>query len=50
MSEIMPPVFSLNIIFLAFLESNWKRFNDAIQCHRLYIVHDILPRYGICVA
>jgi hypothetical protein len=33
-----------------FLESNWKLFHDAIQVHRLYVVHDLLPQYGICAA
>lgn len=33
-----------------FLSSNWKMFHDALQAHRFDIVHDILPRYGICVA
>lgn len=33
-----------------FLKSDWKLFHDALQLHRYYIVHDILPRYGICVA
>jgi len=31
-----------------FLQSNWKRFHDALQRHRLNLLHDILPRYGIC--
>lgn len=33
-----------------FLHSDWKRFHDALQAHRFDVVHDILPRYGICVA
>ena len=33
-----------------FLRSNWKCFHDAIQAHRFHIVHDILPKYGICAA
>lgn len=33
-----------------FLQSNWKLFHDAIQAHRFHIVHDVLPRYGICAA
>lgn len=32
----------------SFLNSNWKRFHDAIQLHRLTLLHDILPKYGIC--
>lgn len=34
----------------AFLNSNWKRFHDALQTHRLYVEHDLLPKYGICAA
>jgi len=33
-----------------FLKSDWKMFHDAIQAHRFHVVHDILPRYGICAA
>jgi hypothetical protein len=33
-----------------FLKSHWKNFHDAIQAHRFDIIHDILPRYDICVA
>jgi len=33
-----------------FLTSNWKCFHVAIQKHRLEILHDILPKYGICGA
>jgi hypothetical protein len=33
-----------------FLKSNWKLFHDALQAHRFNVIHDILPRYGICVA
>jgi hypothetical protein len=31
-----------------FLDSDWKRFHDALQQHRLAVLHDILPKYGIC--
>lgn len=31
-----------------FLQSNWKRMHDALQEHRLTLLHDILPNYGIC--
>lgn len=34
----------------AFLSSNWKRFHDALQMHRLFVINDLLPRYGICTA
>lgn len=34
----------------SFLVSNWKLFHDALQIHRSDVVHEILPRYGICAA
>jgi hypothetical protein len=33
-----------------FLDSDWKMFHDALQQHRLTILHEILPKYGICAA
>lgn len=33
-----------------FLESDWKLFHDAIRAHRFSVVHEILPKYGICAA
>ena len=33
-----------------FLQSDWKLFHDAVQVHRSAVIHDILPRYGICAA
>ncbi len=33
-----------------FLTSNWKLFHDALQAHRFDVIHDVLPKYGICVA
>ena len=33
-----------------FLNSDWKLFHDALQEHRLTIIHDVLPKYGICVS
>ncbi len=33
-----------------FLRSNWKLFHDALQAHRFYVIHDLLPQYGICAA
>lgn len=33
-----------------FLTSNWKLFHDALRAHHFYVVHDLLPQYGICVA
>ena len=32
-----------------FLSSDWKLFHDALQAHRFNVIHDIFPRYGICV-
>lgn len=34
----------------SFLRSQWKLFHDALQAHRFEIMHDVLPRYGICAA
>jgi hypothetical protein len=34
----------------SFLHSNWKLFHDALQAHRLEVLHDILPEYGISAA
>jgi len=34
----------------AFLKSNWKYFHDAAQAHRFYVIYDLLPKYGICIA
>ncbi len=34
----------------SFLTSDWKLFHDALQKHRLEVLHDILPKYGICAA
>jgi len=33
----------------SFMNSNYKRFHDALQEHRLTILHDILPNYGLCL-
>lgn len=33
-----------------FLKENWKLFHDALQAHRFYLLHVILPQYGICAA
>jgi hypothetical protein len=32
----------------SFLTSNWKLFHDALQLYRVTLLHDILPKYGIC--
>ncbi len=34
----------------SFLLSNWKLFHGALQAHRFDILHDVLPKYGICSA
>lgn len=34
----------------SFLTSDWKKFHDALQAHRFDVLHDILPKYGICAA
>ena len=33
-----------------FLDSDWKRFHDALKAHHFYVLHELLPNYGICVA
>ena len=33
-----------------FLKSNWKLFHDAVMAHRFFVIHDLLPPYGICAA
>ncbi|ACK69954.1 conserved hypothetical protein [Gloeothece citriformis PCC 7424] len=32
-----------------FLNSNWKLFHDALFSHHFYIIHVLLPKYGICI-
>ncbi|MDA0997545.1 MAG: hypothetical protein O2944_04975 [Proteobacteria bacterium] len=34
----------------SFLTSNWKMFHDAAKAHRLCVVDEILPKYGIVAA
>jgi len=34
----------------SFVQSDWKLFHDALQAHRFDILHDVLPKYGICSA
>jgi hypothetical protein len=34
----------------SFLTSDWKMFHDALQAHRFEVMHDILPKFGICAA
>ena len=33
-----------------FMTSDWKKFHDAVQYHRLFILHDLLPRFGLCAS
>jgi hypothetical protein len=33
-----------------FLKSDWKCFHDALQAHRFFVIHDLLPKFGICAA
>lgn len=34
----------------SFLKSDWKMFHDALQAHHFFVIHDLLPKYGICAA
>lgn len=34
----------------AFLKSNWKLMHDALAYYRFSVLHEILPKYQICVA
>jgi hypothetical protein len=33
-----------------FLQSNWKKFHDAVHYHRSYVLHELLPTYGLCAS
>lgn len=33
-----------------FLSSHWKHFHDALQIHRLHILNELLPRFGLTAA
>lgn len=33
-----------------FLNSDWKKFHDALQEQRQYILLELLPAYGICIS
>lgn len=33
-----------------FMGSHWKRFHDAVQHQRLFILHELLPRHGLCAS
>lgn len=30
-----------------FQSSHWKLFHDALQAHQFYVLHELLPRYGL---
>lgn len=30
-----------------FHQSHWKLFHDGLQAHRFFVLHELLPRYGI---
>ena len=30
-----------------FANSHWKLFHDALQAHRFFVLHELLPRYGL---
>lgn len=34
----------------SFLSSDWKHFHDALQIHRLHILNELLPRFGLTAA
>lgn len=33
----------------SFLKSDWKLFHDAAREHQLSVIHETLPKFGICV-
>jgi hypothetical protein len=33
-----------------FLTSDWKYFHDAVQYQRLFVLHHLLPRFGLCAS
>lgn len=33
-----------------FLTSRWKNFHDALQFHRAYVLHELLPSFGLCAS
>lgn len=32
-----------------FINSNWKLFHDALEAHYFYVIHILLPKYGMCI-
>jgi hypothetical protein len=42
MSEVAPLPYPK-----AFLVSHWKLFHDGLQAHRFFVLHELLPKYGI---
>jgi hypothetical protein len=33
-----------------FLQSDWKHFHDAVHFHRAYVLHELLPSFGLCAS
>lgn len=31
----------------SFLTSHWKLFHDGLQAHRFFVMHELLPKYGL---
>lgn len=31
----------------SFLSSDWKLFHDGLQAHRFFVLHELLPKYGL---
>lgn len=42
MSAVAPLPFSVS-----FLNSHWKLFHDGLQAHRFFVLHELLPKYGL---
>ncbi|ACV61736.1 putative signal peptide protein [Desulfofarcimen acetoxidans DSM 771] len=36
-------------IYNEFLDSNWKKFHDALKDHHYFLTRRLFPRYGLCV-
>jgi hypothetical protein len=47
LTESVTDVFPYND---SFLKSDWKMFHDALLAQHFFIVHELLPSYGICAA
>lgn len=42
MSESAPLPFPTS-----FLTSHWKLFHDGLQAHRFFVLHELLPKFGL---